>query len=142
MANVRSALVAVLTISLTCSLAWAQPAPAQKTAPAPQSATIPADPWPREVKVSNATLLVYQPQVESWEGNTLKFRSAVAVRPTGGEDETFGVIWTAVRTQVDKVSRIVALQDFTITKSNFPTLPDQGAAYSTPCPRKARSSPS
>ena len=88
MANFIGALTAIVAISLTCVLAVAPPAPAQQAAqpaPAPPAVAVPADPWPRQVKVSNATLLVYQPQVESWEGNTLQFRSAVAVRPTGGE---------------------------------------------------------
>ena len=98
-------------------------------APPPQRATLQADPWPREVKVPSATLLVYQPQVESWTGNMLSFRSAVAVRPTTAKDEIFGVIWATARTQVDRISRIVALEDFKVTKSNFPTLPDQGARY-------------
>ena len=130
MAKIISALVAVLTISLGGgSIGWIVPALAQPRPSPPPAAGVPADPWPRQVKVTNATLVVYQPQVESWEGNTLKFRSAVAVRPTGAKDETFGVIWATVRTQVDKVSHLVALDDFTITKSNFPTLPDQGAAY-------------
>jgi len=39
------------------------------------------------------------------------------------------VIWATTRTQVDRVSRIVALEDFKVTKSNFPTLPEQGASY-------------
>ena len=98
-------------------------------APPPQRAALPADPWSRQVKVPTATLLVYQPQVESWSGNMLTFRSAVAVRPAGAKDEVFGVIWATARTQVDRVSRIVALEDFKVTRSNFPTLPDQGSTY-------------
>jgi len=98
-------------------------------APLRQRSALPADPWPRQVQVSNATLLVYQPQVESWTGNMLSFRSAVAVRPTSAKDEVFGVVWATARTQVDRVSRIVVLEDFKVTKSNFPTLPDQGASY-------------
>jgi hypothetical protein len=120
MAKIISALVAVLTLGLGGSLGWIVPALAQPRASAPPAAGVHTDPWPRQVKVANATLLVYQRQVESWEGNTLKFRSAVAVRPTGAKDE-FGLIWATVRTQVDKVSHMVALEDFTVTKSNFPT---------------------
>jgi hypothetical protein len=131
MAKIISALVAVLTLGLGGSPGWIVPALAQPCASAPPATSVPADPWPRQVRVANATLLVYQPQVESWEGNTLKFRSAVAVRPAGAKDETFGVIWATVRTQVDKVSHMVALEDLTVTKSNFPTLRDQGASYTS-----------
>src|SRR5262245_29580722 len=93
------------------------------------AARLPADPWPREVSVPGATLLLYQPQVNSWTGDILDFRAAVAVRPTGAKQEPFGAIWATARTRVDRVSRIVALDDFTVTRSEFPTLPDHGAAY-------------
>src|SRR5262249_55039291 len=98
-------------------------------APLRQRSALPADPWPREVKVSNAALLVYQPQVESWTGNMLSFRSAVAVRPTSAKDEVFRVIWATARTQVARSTRIDVLAGFKVTKSNSPTLPDQGPSY-------------
>jgi hypothetical protein len=41
-----------------------------QTAPA---SPLPADPWPREVSIPGAMLLVYQPQVSSWQGNALAF---------------------------------------------------------------------
>ena len=118
----------VFFVALVVPLAGVATAQGQKVAPA-RPAMRAADPWPREVKVRTATLLIYQPQVESWTGNVLTFRSAVAVRPVNGKDEIFGVIWATARTQVDRVSRIVALEDFKVTRSNFPTLPDQGASY-------------
>ena len=92
-------------------------------------ATPVADVWPREFKLTNATLLVYQPQINSWQGNLLDFRAAVGVKPTGSDQEIFGVIWGTARTQVDRVARMVLLEDLILTKSNFPTLPDNGAAY-------------
>jgi hypothetical protein len=113
-------------LALAWTLVWAGAALAQTSGGAPR---LPADPWPREVTVTGATLLIYQPQLSSWQGNTLALRAAVAVRPTGGKQETFGVVWATARTQVDRVSRIVTLEDFTGTKSDFPTLPDRGAAY-------------
>jgi len=87
------------------------------------------DQWPREFRIGNATLLVYQPQVNSWEGNLLDYRAAVGVKPAGSDQETFGVIWGTARTQVDRVARMVTLEDLTVSKSQFPTLPDNGSAY-------------
>src|SRR5262245_31052968 len=53
----------------------ASPAPAPAAAaPAPQG---PVDPWPRDVTLSNADALIYQPQVDSWKGNALNWRVAV-----------------------------------------------------------------
>jgi len=87
------------------------------------------DPWPRQIQLSNATLTMYQPQVESWQGNQLSFRAAIAAKASGANAETFGVVWGSARTEVDRVGRQVTLQDLRLTRSNFPTLPDNGAAY-------------
>ncbi len=113
-------------LGLISMLTWCGTALAQAGA---RGARIPADPWPREITLADATLLIYQPEVDAWRGNTLEVRAAVAVKPKGAKQETFGVVWATARTQVDRVSRIVALEDFTVTRSNFPTLPDGGAGY-------------
>lgn len=44
--------------------------PTAAAAPAP--VTPPSDPWPRDITLSNADALIYQPQIESWVGNQLK----------------------------------------------------------------------
>ena len=124
-AGARSLVASVTVLSLVVALAG----PAAAATPAPAAKPIPADPWPREVTIPGATVLVYQPQVSSWEGNQLDFRAAIAVKPAGSTAETFGVVWATARTQVDRVSRIVALDAITLTKANFPTVPDGGAAY-------------
>jgi hypothetical protein len=119
----RKILVAIAFVVLG-TLAWTSPARA-----AQGNAGQPADPWPRQFKLKNATALVYQPQVDSWENNMLNFRAVVSITPSGSKQEILGVIWATARTQVNRVSRIVVLEDIKLTKSNFPTLPDQGASY-------------
>ena len=106
-------------------------APAANAANAASAAAQPAsaDPWPRQLQLSNAAVSIYQPQVESWQGNQLQFRCAVAATPSGAQDKIFGVIWGTAQTHVDRVNRRVALDNLTLTRSNFPTLPDNGAAY-------------
>ncbi len=103
------------------------------TAPAsPAAATTPpqsADPWPRDVTLSNADALIYQPQIESWTGNQMNWRVAVALRPSGEKNETFGVLWGGARTDVDRSTRTVTLEDVSVSQIKFPTLPDNGAAY-------------
>jgi hypothetical protein len=121
-------------------LLFAFAAHAQQTAPAaapaaPGTATqaasqLPPDPWPRVLDLSNGQVLVYQPQVNKWDGNRLDFRAAMAIKVTGAKDESFGVIFATVRTQVDKVARTVVFEDYNVTKVDFPTLPNRGAAYS------------
>ena len=95
--------------------------------PPPPLAT--ADPWPRQIQTGTVTLRVYSPQVESWTGNLLTYRSAVSVTTPGSSRETFGVIWGQARTEVDRETRMVTLEDQKLTRSNFPTLPDNGASY-------------
>jgi hypothetical protein len=94
-----------------------------------QSATPNLDPWPRSFNLADATLRVYQPQVEKWEGNRLDFRAAVEAKPNVGGTGSFGVIWGTARTEVNRVTRLVTLEDLRLTRSNFPTLADKGAAY-------------
>jgi hypothetical protein len=117
-------LFAGATLSLCAAPAVAAPA---RTAAATALPT-PA-PWPREVKLSNAAILVYQPQVNSWTDDKLDFRCALAILPKGATREDFGAVFATARTRVDKATRRVVLDDLRITKSDFPSLPDHGAAY-------------
>src|SRR5262245_42489385 len=101
--------------------------PATPTSAAPAATPPPpVDPSPRDVTLSNADALIYQPQIDSWTGNQLAWRVAVALRPSGTKTETFGVLWGTARTEVDRTTRSVSLEDVAITKSNFPTLPQNG----------------
>ncbi len=118
---------------------WVAPEPAMAAdapvtgSPAGLPAPANPDPWPRKFSFAgaagNVNLMVYQPQVEKWEGNRIDFRAAVGARTDGATGESFGVIWATARTEVDRVARRVTLEDLNFTRSNFPTLADNGAAY-------------
>jgi hypothetical protein len=118
------ALFAGIVLAPGALVATAAPAPTAKALAAPTPA-----PWPREVKLSNAVILIYQPQVNSWTDNKLDFRCALAILPKGATREDFGVVFATARTRVDKATRRVVLDDLKITKSDFPSLPDHGAAH-------------
>ncbi len=111
-ASALLALAAALLPGLPC--AWAQ---------------VPTDPWPRAADVPGAAVLVYQPQVEAWDGDQIRFRAALAIRPDGAKEETFGAIFATARAQVDKDFRMVTFSSFQITRREFPTLPANGGAY-------------
>ena len=117
-----SVLAALLTLALPLGVH------AQGTATS--QSPIPADPWPRVIDLANGQVLVYQPQINSWTGNQLDFRAALALKPEGAKEETFGVVFASARTQVDKIARTVVYENMKISKLDFPTLPDHGAAYS------------
>src|SRR5580692_11251129 len=112
----------VLTVSALCAAAgtFAQDSPV---------GTPPPDPWPRGVDLGDAQVLVYQPQINSWTDNQLNFRAALAIKLANAKAETFGVIFATARTQVDKVLRTVTFDNLKISKIDFPTLPNRGAAY-------------
>ena len=101
----------------------------EPVAVAPAGPPVPVDPWPRDVTLSNADALIYQPQIDSWQGNLLSGRVAVALRPRGVKDETFGVLWGTARTEVDRTTRTVQLEEVNVSKINFPTLPNKGESY-------------
>lgn len=98
---------------------------------APAAATrVPEDPWPRSLDLGGgATATLYQPQVERWEGNRLRLRSAVGVAEPGGAPEHFGTIWAVAVTRVDRVSRLVTLDDVSVTRAALPGLPDRSTMY-------------
>ena len=108
------AVACAMAISLSCAAA----------------APPPADPWPREVRLADAAAIIYQPQLDKWADNRIDIHCAVAIRPAGGQGEKFGAVFATARTKVDKATRTVVFDNLQITKSDFPTLPDHGAAYS------------
>jgi len=77
--------------------------------------------WPREVHgAGGEKITVYQPQVESWSGNRIEMRAAVAVESAVSPAPTYGVVWVTARTAVNKAQRVVTLQALRIKKVNFP----------------------
>jgi hypothetical protein len=91
-------------------------------------ASISVDPWPRQANLGIGTATLYQPQVESWDGNRLQFRAVVAVTPAGGGPDEVGVMWASAITHVDRVSRLVVLDDVRVSRAAFPALAGGGAA--------------
>ena len=81
--------------------------------------------WPRTVTSGVNTFIIYQPQVEKWEGNLIDFYSAVELRVIKDLAPSYGAIWIKARTEVDKVNRLVTLDQAKITKAKFPVAPDK-----------------
>jgi hypothetical protein len=106
------------------------PAAPQQPGAAP-TAGMPADlsgfeqPWPREIVAGSLKMMVYQPQVESWNGNILNLKAAVGINVDAPNDydRHFGAIWITARTDVDKDRRAVWLAEVQVTRANFPTAP-------------------
>ena len=94
----------------------------------PTTSEPPADAWPRELTSGDNTFSIFQPQYDRWEQGRLDGRSAVAVESQASPEPRYGVIWFTARTQVDKETGMVTLEDLTISKADFRP-PDGGAGY-------------
>jgi hypothetical protein len=93
-----------------------------------ESAPMARDQWPRKIACEGVTYTISQPQVETWEGNMLTARTAVGAQPEGGI-QRYGVVWFTARTEVNKETRMVILQDYAITKIKFDGVSDGGLSY-------------
>jgi hypothetical protein len=106
----------------------ASPAP-KATAPAADAAPSIDGTWPREIKTSIGTVTIHPPQVDSWDGVQVEFRTAVAVKANAEAPPVYGVVWGTTRTNVDKDARLVQLHDRQVTKAVFPSAADKAAAW-------------
>jgi hypothetical protein len=79
--------------------------------------------WPREIEKKDYLITLYQPQLETLEGNSLKGRMALSVKK-GTEDPVFGASWFTVMLDTDKSSRTAVLESIDITKIKFPDVDD------------------
>jgi hypothetical protein len=82
--------------------------------------------WPRVFQASDGTMnTVFQPQLDSWDGFTLKTYAAFAVRKPGEQQSLYGVAYLTAHTIVDKNDRMVYFNDLTITNVQFPSAPER-----------------
>src|SRR5882672_10737869 len=99
-----------------------------------------ADPgWPRAVNAPDGKIVVYEPQIESLDGNLLKGRGAVSLTPKGKTEPVFGAIWFESRIEIDRDSRTVDVLEMKIPRVRFPNSTDADSArYSDIITREAK----
>ena len=109
-----------------------KPATPQGTKPAAATATAttaaPIDGgWPRFYDLpSGGSILVYQPQISSWDKQThLVAFSAVSYRAKAAEKPAVGTIKLEADTTVALSDRLVKLQNMKIVEANFQTVPKE-----------------
>jgi hypothetical protein len=84
------------------------------------------DQWPKLVTAADGTLIkVYQPSPESFEGNTLKFRSAVSITENGNSEPVFGTIWATAKVETDRDNRQLVINSLNTTNIKIPAITDQ-----------------
>jgi hypothetical protein len=124
----RAAITSILALG---AIAYSE-TPATETKEAVASQALPADSgWPREYKDESGTLLIYQPQIDSWESfRRIEARFAVALTPSTNKQPVYGAIRTLSDTLVDTESRTVAFTNFTIADTRFPAAAKESEAES------------
>ena len=115
----------VFVVSLLCSAAKAQqPVP---NTPSPQTPKTLESSWPRTFANGTDTFTIYQPQVEKWDQNLISLYCAVEVRAGKESAAKYGVVWFQARTEVDKVNRLVTLDQARVARVKFSVASDKEA---------------
>ena len=81
--------------------------------------------WPREITVAEGSIVIYQPQPESLDGNALSARAAVSVTRTGSTTPSFGVVWLTTRVDTDLDARTVTVVDVNVDRVRFSDATDE-----------------
>ena len=81
--------------------------------------------WPVVFSSGTTTFTIFEPQSDSWDGHQLMARSAVAVRPSGQAQPTYGVISFSAITLVNKTTRTATLAEVKINSADFPSAEGQ-----------------
>ncbi|MCP3979648.1 MAG: carbohydrate-binding family V/XII [bacterium] len=77
--------------------------------------------WPREITHEKGTVLIYQPHVESLEGDDIRSRAAFSVQLVDSDDDPkFGVLWSEARLVTDRDNRSARVEDLVVTDVRFP----------------------
>ncbi len=76
--------------------------------------------WPRKIEVSEGTITIYQPQVESFDGNELQARAALSVTTPGHPEPVFGAAWFDCTVSTNRDERTVSLTGLKVPVAKFP----------------------
>jgi hypothetical protein len=83
--------------------------------------------WPQEIPTENdATVIVYQPQIEEFTGNSMAGRAAVSVKTAAsGNVPVFGAIWFNAKIDTDRDTRTGTIRDVDIVDVRFADASDE-----------------
>jgi len=84
------------------------------------SAMAQEDDWPRTLPVNEGLVTIYPPQVDGMEGETVRYRAALAYRPMPDAEPIFGAGWFESKVDIDRSRRIVHPRDLKVVQTRFP----------------------
>ena len=76
--------------------------------------------WPREIESDLGKIIIYQPQLDSLDGNILSGRSAVSLQGPEKKEPVFGALWFRSEVSVDRDAGLMTLEDTKVTRVRFP----------------------
>ncbi len=76
--------------------------------------------WPRTLSTKKAQTVMYQPEIELFDGVSLQARAAVSLKRPSDTAATFGAVWVECAVNVDRDTRMVYIRELKITNARFP----------------------
>lgn len=76
--------------------------------------------WPQKIEGEKGSVIIYQPQIESFTGDKLEARAAVSVTTIEHTTPVFGAMWFECRVSTDRDERTVTLLDIKVSIAKFP----------------------
>jgi hypothetical protein len=72
--------------------------------------------WPREITMDKGSIVIYQPQAETFKGGILTGRAAMALKLNGKTEPVFGAFWFKARINTDTDTRTATMTDVDVTR--------------------------
>jgi hypothetical protein len=116
---------ALLAVAVSvCLMVGVIPPPLMIAAPAPAAAVVvQTPPWPRVFDRNGNHVIVYQPQLKTWQNyRTLVADTAISITPAG-QKQILGVVSWKADTIANVSTRTVFIRNIEVLSSRFPSLP-------------------
>ena len=97
--------------------------------PGPMSDEVAGSVWPHVVVSGSTTNIIYEPQVDSWDGRQFTGSTAVGLQSPGEPQPIYGVVTFHGISLVDKTKRTVALADLRVLGDDFPSARQKNQDY-------------
>jgi hypothetical protein len=75
--------------------------------------------WPREIDAPMAKVVIYQPQLETFNGERLTARATVSVTQKDKTEPVFGAVWFDCRVITDRDTRTVTIAEVKVPQVKF-----------------------
>ncbi|GAB5413886.1 MAG: hypothetical protein Cons2KO_14890 [Congregibacter sp.] len=80
--------------------------------------------WPQQIEDERGTLLIYQPQPESLQGDKLRARAAISMELADRDEPIFGAMWFESRIATNRDTGIATVMDIKVQRVGWPDSKD------------------